>query len=316
MYDPSMRVLTVLELLQSRERVSGPELSRCLEVSPRTVQRYVARLQDLGIPVVATRGVGGAYSLKPGFRLPPLMLTDDEALAVSLGLRALQHIGLSSGLPAAALAEAKLKRVLPKAIAGRLRGIEEAVQLVPAPWVVPVEAGPLVLLAAAAAAGQVAEFSYRTRAGEQTRREAEPYGLVHAHGCWYLVGRCRGREALRLFRLDRMTELRALDSWFERPADFDARAYLEQTLPFVPAPFQIEVWLGLQPEQVSQTAAGWRTELGAHEGGTLLRCARERLEPFAAALLGLGCELRIIGPPALRDVMWTLAERATRAASS
>ena len=101
MYDPSMRVLTVLELLQSREEVTGAELARRLEVSPRTVQRYVARLQDLGIPVEGRRGVGGAYRLKPGFQLPPLMFTGEEALALALGLRALTHLGLHALAPAA-----------------------------------------------------------------------------------------------------------------------------------------------------------------------------------------------------------------------
>ena len=101
MYDPSMRVLTVLELLQAKEEVSGAELARRLEVSPRTVQRYVARLQDLGIPVEGRRGVGGAYRLRPGFRLPPLMFTGEEALSLSLGLLALHHLGLRELLPAA-----------------------------------------------------------------------------------------------------------------------------------------------------------------------------------------------------------------------
>ena len=94
MYDPSMRVLTVLELLQARERVTGKELAEHLEVSDRTVQRYIMRLQDLGVPVESTRGPGGYYRLKPGFRIPPLMFDADEALAVSIGLDALGSIGL------------------------------------------------------------------------------------------------------------------------------------------------------------------------------------------------------------------------------
>src|SRR5215471_1100280 len=90
MYDPIMRVLTVLEILQAREHVSGAELAKRLEVNERTVQRYIVRLQDLYIPVESTRGPGGAYRLKPGFRLPPMMFTDEEAFALTLGLRALR----------------------------------------------------------------------------------------------------------------------------------------------------------------------------------------------------------------------------------
>ncbi len=315
MYDPSMRVLTVLELLQARERVTGPELSRWLEVSPRTVQRYVARLQDLGIPVESTRGVGGAYRLRPGFRLPPLMLTDDEAMAISLGLRALRHVGLGQGMPAAALAEAKLKRVLPKVLAARLHGIEEAVQMVPMPWTVPTDPGPLVVFASAVASGQVVGFSYRSRAGEETRRAVEPYGLVHLDGRWYVVGHCLTRQALRSFRLDRIHDAGPQPGHFERPADFDAHAYLRQTLPFVPLPYRIEVWLDLPLAVARHATPPWRTELCEHEGGTLLRGTREHLGEIAAMLLGLNCELRIISPPELRDTMRSLAERALRAAS-
>src|SRR5680860_105207 len=100
MYDPLMRVLTTLEILQARERVSGADLAKRMEVSLRTVQRYVARLQDLGIPVESSRGVGGAYRLRPGFRLPPLMFTDEEAFALALGLQALRQVGLASFAPA------------------------------------------------------------------------------------------------------------------------------------------------------------------------------------------------------------------------
>lgn len=113
MYDPIMRVLTVLEILQARDHVSGGELAARLEVNLRTVQRYIARLQDLSVPVESVRGVGGYYRLKPGFRLPPLMFTDEEAFAVMLGLRSLRHLGLSAFAPATEGAAAKLARVLP-----------------------------------------------------------------------------------------------------------------------------------------------------------------------------------------------------------
>ncbi|HEU5458423.1 MAG TPA: HTH domain-containing protein [Terracidiphilus sp.] len=91
MYDPIMRALTVLEILQARDHVTGSELAERLEVDLRTVQRYIVRLKDLKIPVESSRGVGGAYRLKPGYRLPPLLLTNEEAFALSLGLRALRR---------------------------------------------------------------------------------------------------------------------------------------------------------------------------------------------------------------------------------
>src|SRR3974377_709721 len=116
MYDPVMHALTVLEILQARDSVTGAELAERLEVDLRTVQRYIVRLKDLNIPIDSWRGVGGAYRLNPGFRLPPLLLTNEEAFALSLGLRALQQIGLSAFAPATEGTLAKLQRVLPSSL--------------------------------------------------------------------------------------------------------------------------------------------------------------------------------------------------------
>lgn len=314
MYDPSMRVLTVLELLQARERVTGPELARRLEVSPRTVQRYVARLQDLGIPVEGTRGAGGAYRLKPGARVPPLMFSDDEALALSLGLRALRHLGLGDFAPATAGAGAKLERVLPPGVAERVRDVEDAVALDTDPWIVQTDAAPIMTLAHAVRARRRVQFGYESHAGEQTEREVEPYGVVHLDGRWYLVGRCCLRGALRSFRLDRVSHLEVQGATFVRPADFDARSYLHAALPFARAPHHIEVWLDLPPEQAWARLSPSRVVLAPFENGTLLRCTRENLEPFAAMLLGLGCRLTVHEPSALRDAFRALAGRALQAA--
>src|SRR5580658_1204289 len=160
MYDPIMRVLTVLEILQAREHVSGAELAARLEVNPRTVQRYIARLQDLCIPVESTRGVGGAYRLKPGFRLPPMMFTDEEAFALTLGLRALRHLGLSAFAPATEGASAKLGRVLPGPIRESIRSVEDVVALEPGPWVVSTSAESLIRISTAIRTRRRVEFDY------------------------------------------------------------------------------------------------------------------------------------------------------------
>jgi len=136
MYDPIMRVLTVLEILQARDHVSGAELAERLEVDLRTVQRYIVRLKDLHIPIDSSPGVGGAYRLRPGFRLPPLLLTNEEAFALSLGLRALRQIGLSAFAPATESALAKLGRVLPDLLRESIRTVEDVVVIEPGPWVV------------------------------------------------------------------------------------------------------------------------------------------------------------------------------------
>src|SRR2546430_6778216 len=125
MYFPTTRVLTILELLQSCQQLSGPELAERLEVNTRTVRRYITMLQDLGIPVEGTRGRYGAYRLRPGFKLPPLMFSEDEALALVLGLLAARRLGLTLAAPATEGALAKVERVLPLALRERVRAVEE-----------------------------------------------------------------------------------------------------------------------------------------------------------------------------------------------
>lgn len=309
MYDPSMRVLTVLELLQSRETVTGAELARRLEVSPRTVQRYVTRLQDLGIPVEGKRGVGGSYRLKPGFRLPPLMFTGEEALALTLGLQALRHLGLDALTPAAQGASAKLLRTLPHALREGVQALEGAVQLDTSPWVVSTDAALLSALLRAVRGAQVVSFTYASPQTPPAKRRANIYRVVHQGGRWYAVGWCQLRAGLRSFRLDRMRALEVLAETFTPPDHFDAVAYLRSHLPPAPETHEIDVWLGRPPEDLRGQVSGWFTELSAEEGGTRLRARREQLPSFAAFLLGLDCELRIHGPPGLLDAFAALGAR-------
>jgi predicted DNA-binding transcriptional regulator YafY len=193
MYDPIMRVLTVLEILQAREHVSGAELAKRLEVDIRTVQRYIVRLQDLSIPVESVRGVGGFYRLRPGFRLPPLMFTDEEAFALALGLRALRQLGLSAFAPATEGAWAKLGRVLPDALRESIQTVEDVVAVEPGPWVISTSADCLIRAASAIRMCRRVRFAYRSHAGATSRREIEPYGVIHTDGRWYLIGHCLSR---------------------------------------------------------------------------------------------------------------------------
>jgi predicted DNA-binding transcriptional regulator YafY len=310
MYSPTLRLLTLLELLESRERVTGAELAHKLEVNIRSVQRYVAQLQDLGIPVESTRGVGGAYRLKPGFRLPPLMLTDDEALAVSLGLRALEPLGLSAFAPAMKSAQAKLERVLPRAIAEHSRIVQEAVELEPSPWLVKTDAKLLMLLAMAVQSRAPISFAYKSFDASESRREVEPYSVLHHDGRWYMIGHCRLRLAPRSFRVDRMLEPQVLEGSFKRPTDFDARAFLRESLPFAPLPWIVEVWLDLPLEEAHWRVLPHKTMLEAEGDGTVLRCGTGDLEWVAAVLLGLKCRVVIRQPLELRAAFVALAERA------
>ncbi len=315
MYNPTLRLLTLLELLESSERVTGTTLASKLEVSLRSVQRYVAQLQDLGIPVESTRGVGGAYRLKLGFRLPPLMLTDDEALAVSLGLRTLESLGLSAFAPATTSAISKLKRVLPKNLAEHVSVMQEAVELEPSWWSVIIDPKLLMRVASAVQTRAPIVFAYRAFGGTQTRREVEPYSILFYDGRWYMVGYCRLRLAVRSFRFDRMLEVQLNDGHFNRPADFDARAYLRESLPFAPSKFLVEVLLDLPLEEARWRVMPHKMALETEDAGTVLRCGTADLEWMAAVLLSLRCAMTVRQPLALLDAFKVVAKQASAIAT-
>ena len=316
MYDPIMRVLTVLEILQARDSVSGAELAERLEVDLRTVQRYVVRLKDLKIPVESSRGVGGAYRLKPGYRLPPLLLTNEEAFALSLGLRALRQIGLSAFAPATESALEKLRRVLPDALLESVRTVEDVVAIEPGPWVVSTSVESLIRAATAIRTSKRIRFGYEAVDGAATRRQIEPYALMHTDGRWYLMGHCLTRKAMRTFRLDRVADLAVGTVGFRRPADFDARKYLEERMPFIQSDYQIDVWIDMPTAEAERSFGPIRISMEAQEGGTRLRCGRDRLEMFAAMLLSIGRRIVVHSPSELRETFRELARRAMEAADA
>jgi len=314
MYDPILRVLTVLEILQARESVTGAELAERLEVGVRTVQRYIVRLKDLKIPVESSRGVGGAYRLRPGYRLPPLLLTNEEAFALSLGLRALRQVGLAAFAPATEGALEKLGRVLPAALRESLRTVEDVVAIEPGPWVVSTSVESLMRAAAAIRGGRRVRFRYQSHGGRVSRRQIEPWAALHADGRWYLIGYCLTRRAARTFRLDRVTDLELCAERFRRPGDFDARKYLAERMPFVQSDYQIDVWIDMPAEEAERSFAPWRIATEADGEGTRLRCGRDRLEMFAAMLLSMGRRVVVHSPPELRKTFRELARQAMEAA--
>ena len=314
MYDPIMRVFTVLEILQGRDRVSGAELAQRLDVDLRTVQRYIVRLKDLNIPIDSSPGVGGAYRLRPGFRLPPLVLTNEEAFALALGLRALHQIGLAAFAPATEGALAKLGRVLPEALRESIRSIEEVVAIEPGPWVVPTSVESLIAAASAIRTCHRLSFTYETNSRIISTREIEPYGLMHGDGRWYLIGRCLSREAMRTFRLDRATQLKICPDTFHPPAAFDARQYFAENMPFAQSEYQVNVWIDMPIAEATCNFAPWRIATEAHDGGTRIRCGRDRLEMFAAMLLSTGRRIVVNTPDELRDTFRQIAKRASQAA--
>lgn len=313
MYDPIMRVLTVLEILQARDRVSGAELAERLEVDLRTVQRYIVRLKDLSIPIDSSPGVGGAYRLRPGFRLPPLLLTNEEAFALSLGLQALRQVGLSAFAPATEGALAKLRRVLPDKLRESMRTVEDVVAIEPGPWVVSTSVEYLIRAASAIRTGKRIRFAYRSHSGAASKRQIEPYAVVHTDGRWYLIGHCLSRKAVRTFRLDRVADLEICAAGFRMPASFDAHQYLQERMPFIQSDYQIDVWIDMPIDEAARTFAPFRVATEEQEGGTRLRCGRDRLEMFAAMLLSMGRKIVVHSPPELRETFRQLARQAMEA---
>src|SRR5918911_2949712 len=219
---PTTRLLSMLELLQTRGRIGGPELARRLEVGERTVRRYAATLQEIGVPVEGERGRYGAYSLKRGYKMPPMMFTDEEALRLALGLLAARTLGLAGAAPAVEGALAKLERVIPEALRGRVRALQETVSIAAARPQAPASSEALLTLAAAVGEQRRVRLRYSSGLSRETEREVDPYGVMHREGYWYAVGHCHLRGGMRLFRLDRILEAALLEETFARPAGLDS----------------------------------------------------------------------------------------------
>ncbi|GAA3413550.1 helix-turn-helix transcriptional regulator [Streptosporangium vulgare] len=204
MLDTAQRLLRLLSLLQAPRDWTGPELAERLGVTTRTVRNDVERLRDLGYPVHGIRGVTGGYRLGAGATLPPLLLDDEEAVAVAVGLRVGATQGAVTGIEEAALrALTKLEQVLPSRLRRRVNGLRA--YLVPLPHAGPsVDAATLTAIAAASRDHERLRFDYTGHDGSAGRREVEPHRLVHSRGRWYLVGWDVARSDWRTFRADRM----------------------------------------------------------------------------------------------------------------
>jgi predicted DNA-binding transcriptional regulator YafY len=316
MAHPTTRILALLELLQARPGLTGPEIARRLEIDERTVRRYASRLVDLGIPVVAERGRYGGYRLLPGYRLPPLMLDDDEATAVVLGLVAGRALGLATTTTgvAAESALAKLQRVLPAALRERVAAVESSLGLtLPERGGRAPETAIVLALAAAAHQRRRVRIRYASYRGEASERDLDPYGLVVHGGRWYVTGHDHRRGEVRTFRLDRITGASLTDSRFDPPPDdFDPVRSVTQSLARVPYAHEVEVvFTGVGVDEVRRRIARTVGSLTAVEDGVLFQTRAERLDGMAQLLAGLGWPFAIRKPDDLRTAVRDLASALT-----
>jgi predicted DNA-binding transcriptional regulator YafY len=308
---PTARVLAMLELLQTGGQRTVGELAERLGVDERTVRRYAEHLADLGIPVRAQRGRHGGYQLSSGYKLPPLMLTDDEAVAVVLGLRAAERAGLATTDPAAtASALAKVSRVLPRALARRLESLLSTAQFTtPERAGAPAGADTLLRLAAAAQARRTVAIAYTAWDGRESQRDLDVYGLVFHSGRWYATGYDHGREDVRTFRLDRVASVQQGDGSYVVPADFDAGAQVVSGIAAVGWSHEVAVVLRTTLAEAGERLPRSVGRLSRHVDGVLLETRVEHLGGMAAMLAGLGWDFEVVTPDALRDEVLALTDR-------
>ncbi len=316
MYSPVTRLLLVLDLLQSRPSLTAAQLAERLEVNTRSVRRYIMMLQDLGIPVEAERGRYGGYRLRPGYKLPPLMWTEGEAIAITLGLRAAQQLGFASTLPHIEPALAKVERVLPQTVREQVQAMQETVILDLAVKQIPPgeHSSHLALLSGAAYNRRRVAVSYQDRFMTYTERLFDCYGLVYRHDRWYVAGYCHLRQEKRVLRMDRIQKISFLDQIFERPVGFDCFDFVLSSFATVPASWLAEILLQATLEQAKEVIPPEMAIVEEGEQGILVRIYSDNLDNLARFIAGIPYPFTVLGPPALIIALQQLAERLLNSA--
>jgi predicted DNA-binding transcriptional regulator YafY len=323
---PTARVLSLLELLQSGGVRTVAELAGRLGVDERTVRRYAGHLIDLDVPVESVRGRYGGYRLASGYRMPPLMLSDDEALAVLLGLLAGRQTGLATAAGTASdTAAAKIRRVLPERLARRLDAVLGSLAFTAPPGQAPApDAAVLLSIADAVRHHRPVSIRYTAADGRRSERTLHPYGLVAHSGRWYVTGADPGIAQDRTFRLDRITDTRTLPGSFEPPAGFDPAQHVLSAL--ATTPYRHEVTLRIQGT-IEQIRARLPASVaiveevppagGADRDGERwyrVELRAERLDWLPPLLASLDRPFAVERPAELRDLIAALASRLATSA--
>jgi len=311
MYSPTARLLTVLELLQSYKQMKGSEIARRLEVDLRTVRRYIVTLQDLGIPVEAERGPYGAYHLMRGYKMPPLMFTDGEAIALTLGLLAIREFHFPVDAASVEGALAKTERVMPEKLLQQARGLQEAITFNTSMPTTPPQSDFVTDLSLAVRQQQRVHLRYQAWNGDESERDFDPYGIVFNEGYWYTSGYCHLRQDLRTFRLDRITGLEFETVTFERPADFDALGHVMQSLGQMPGEAQeVIILLDTTLEHAREVSTLMMSSIEQTEDGVMMRRGSYQLHWVAHWLMSLDFPVKVIQPVELKDILRQFANRA------
>jgi len=316
MYQPTTRLLTVLEMLQARGALSGAELARRLEVDRRSIRRYITMLQDLGVPIEGMRGPTGGYRLRPGYKLPPLMFTDQEAVALTLALMAMPRLGLAVDPAAISGALAKLERVLPIPARERVQAVQEVIALSPVSPAPEAESNLVGLLSYAARICQKVHIAYRSSVGGTTERTIDPYGVVNLGRRWYVACHCHLRDDTRTFRIDRISSAVLLEERFDPPASVDSLDLVLRSIAAIPGTYQVEVWLETSLAYAQHMVSPTYGRVEEQDGGVLFRCQIDDLGNLARYIVNLGVPFRVIQPDELRAAFGHLASELTAVASA
>ncbi|MFJ6197415.1 helix-turn-helix transcriptional regulator [Micromonospora sp. NPDC092111] len=315
MYDTSARLLRLLSMLQTRREWTGPELAGRLDVTVRTLRRDVARLRGLGYPVRATPGVAGGYQLAAGATLPPLLLDDDEAVAVVLSLRTATSHTVTGIAETSLRALAKLERLLP----ARLRQRAAALRLATVPLTGPeptVDPATLTVIAEACQDQHRLTFGYRSRDGAASVRTVQPHRVVHTGRRWYLVAYDETRDDWRTFRVDRIDDPRSTGVRFTPRDPPDAAAFVSDSVSTAPYRVRARVLVHAPADVVAER---FPPTTGIVEPvdptSCLLTTGADSVPPIAVHLALLGHDFTVLEPTDLVQELRVLADRLHRAAS-
>ena len=313
MANTSARMLKLLSLLQTHRYWPGTELADRLEVSPRTLRRDVDRLRELGYPVDAARGVAGGYQLQAGAAVPPLLLDDEEAVAIAVGLRTSAADAIAGLEETSVRALAKVIQLLPP----RLRKRVDALQAVTSPGGFggpTVNATVLTTIALACRGEERLRFDYAPRAGDPAARHVEPHRLVSLGRRWYLIAWDLDRTDWRSFRVDRLTNPAPNGARF-RPREIpggDAVAWMRARLAAVPSRYDVSIRVALPAAEVKETIGQWGTVEPLAESQSRLRMSVDDLSWPIWVLGALAADFTIESPEELRTRARTTAETLLR----
>jgi len=317
MANTSSRMLRLLSLLQTHRYWPGGELSDRLDVSARTLRRDIERLRELGYQVDAVRGAAGGYQLRAGGALPPLLLEDDEAVAIAIGLHtaAASAVGGDSGVGETSVqALTKVIALMPPRLRRRMDAVRS--QTDPAPSYGPVvDAETLTTLAQGCRDDEHLTFGYTSRGSERTERSVEPLRLVALGRRWYLVAYDRTRQDWRSFRVDRISKPRLTGARFrprELPAD-DALTFVQQGIKTMPHRYVVQVRFAAPQEQVASVVGRW-AEVEATDDGCRMTMSTDTLDWPMFVIANVDADFTVEGPTELVELVGSAAARFARAA--